>query len=311
MHLSVLLRETVDALAVVPGGSYIDGTLGGAGHAGEILRRAGSAGRLLGIDRDTEALERSAARLAEVPGEKVLAHGAHGELRRLAEANGFAAVDGIVLDLGVSSDQLDTPGRGFSFRLEGPLDMRMDPTQGESAAELVARLDAEALAGIFRRLGEEPQAWRVAQAIIRAREKEAIATTGRLAEVVSEALGGKKGPRHPATRVFQALRMAVNREMEDLERALEDGVALLKPGGRMAVITFESLTDRVVKQRFAAHAGKWVSLQQGGERWEGELPPVRKVTRKAVEAGEEEVAQNPRARSAKLRVVERCEVPVR
>ncbi len=311
MHLSVLLQETVEALAVVPGGSYIDGTLGGAGHAAEILRRAGPTGRLLGIDRDTDALKRSAARLEALSGEKVLVHGAHGELRRLAEANGFAAVDGMLLDLGVSSDQLDTPGRGFSFRLEGPLDMRMDPTRGESAADLLARLDVQSLADVLRRLGEEPQARRVAQAVVRAQEQSPITTTGRLAEVVSEALGGRKGPRHPATRVFQALRMAVNRELEDLEQALEDGLRLLKPGGRMAVITFESLTDRLVKQRFAAHTGRWVSLQQGGERWEGELPAVTRVTRHPLEAGPEEVAANPRARSAKLRVVQRCEAPER
>ena len=311
MHLSVLLQETVGALEVVPGGSYIDGTLGGAGHAAEILRRAGPTGRLLGIDRDTDALKRSAARLEALSGEKVLVHGAHGELRRLAEANGFAAVDGMLLDLGVSSDQLDTPGRGFSFRLEGPLDMRMDPTRGESAADLLARLDVQSLADVLRRLGEEPQARRVAQAVVRAQEQSPITTTGRLAEVVSEALGGRKGPRHPATRVFQALRMAVNRELEDLEQALEDGLRLLKPGGRMAVITFESLTDRLVKQRFTAHTGRWVSLQQGGERWDGELPAVTKVTRHPLEAGSEEVAANPRARSAKLRVVQRCEAPER
>ena len=311
MHLSVLLQETVEALAVVPGGSYIDGTLGGAGHAAEVLLRTGPDGRLLGIDRDEAALARSAVRLADVPGEKRLVHGTHGEIRQLAEANGFTAVDGILLDLGVSSDQLDTAERGFSFRLEGPLDMRMDPSYGESAAELVARLDAQELTDLFRRFGEEPQAWRIAQALVREREKRAIDTTGRLAEVVSAALGGRTGPRHPATRVFQALRMAVNREMENLEQALEDGLRLLKPGGRMAVITFESLTDRTVKRCFAAHAGKWVSLQQGGERWEGELPAVEKVTRHAVEPGSDEVAANPRARSAKLRVVQRCEAPTR
>ena len=309
MHLSVLLQETVEALAVVPGGSYIDGTLGGAGHAYEILKRAGSAGRLLGVDRDLAALERSAARLAVLSGEKVLVHGAHGELRHLAEANGFAAVDGVLLDLGVSSDQLDTPGRGFSFRLDGPLDMRMDPTRGESAADLLARLDVQSLADVLRRFGEEPQAWRVAQAIVRVQAQAPITTTGRLAEVVSDALGGRKGPRHPATRVFQALRMVVNQELEELEQALEEGLQLLKPSGRMAVITFESLTDRLVKQRFAAHAGKWVSLQQGGECWEGERPAVTKVTRHPLVAGTEENEANPRARSAKLRVVQRCEQP--
>jgi 16S rRNA (cytosine1402-N4)-methyltransferase len=307
MHLSVLLLETVGALAVLPGGSFIDGTLGGGGHACEIMRRAGADGRLLGLDRDPAALERAAERLKGAPGEERLVHGAHGDIRRLAEENGFGAVDGILLDLGVSSDQLDTPERGFSFRFDdSPLDMRMDPTRGETAAELLARLDERALEDVLRKLGEEPRARRVAQAVVRAREKAPVATTGRLAEVVCEALGGKKGPRHPATRVFQALRMAVNEEVEELERALEDGLGLLKPGGRMAVITFESITDRIVKQRFAAHAGRWVSLQQGGRRREGTLPAVTRVTRHPLEAGPEEVAANPRARSAKLRVVERC-----
>ena len=309
MHLSVLLAETVAALEVVPGGGYIDGTLGGAGHAAEILRRAGPTGRLLGIDRDREALARAAARLEALSGEKVLVHGSHGEIRRLAEEAGFAAVDGILLDLGVSSEQLDTPERGFSFRFEGPLDMRMDPTRGESAAELIARLDVQSLADVFGRLGEEPRARRIAQAVVRARERRPVETTGQLAEAVCGAVGRRTGPRHPATRVFQALRMAVNRELEELEQALEDGIRLLKDGGRLAVITFESLTDRRVKQTFAAHAGRWVSLPQGGERWEGQEPAVAWITRRPTVPGPEETAGNPRARSAKLRVVRRCETP--
>ena len=304
-HQSVLLSEAVDALAIVPSGSYIDGTLGSAGHSCEILKRAGAGGRLLGIDKDTAALERSAARLAEVPGEKVLVHGAHGELERLATENGFGEVDGVLLDLGVSSDQLDSSDRGFSFRFDGPLDMRMDVTKGESAADLLARLDESDLADVLFRLGEEPQARRVARAIHRAQGQAPIMTTGRLASVVADAVGGRTGPRHPATRVFQALRMAVNREMDELEQALGAGLRLLKPGGRMAVITFESMTDRMVKHTFAAHVGKMVSLQQGGERWEGELPAVTRVTRHPVESGEDEIAANPRARSAKLRVVQR------
>jgi len=307
MHRSVLLQETVDALAVVAGGRYIDGTLGSAGHAEEMLRRAGPSGRLLGIDRDREAVDRSRIRLAAFPGQTCLVQGAHGALREIAHANGFPEVDGIVLDLGVSSDQLDTPERGFSFRFEGPLDMRMDPSKGESAADLIARLEAKALAELFRRLGEEPQAWRIAQAIVREQAQAPIRTTGRLAEVVSRAVGGKKGPRHPATRIFQALRMAVNQEMDELEQVLEAGLMLLKPGGRMAVITFESLTDRLVKQRFAAHVGTWRSLQQGGEAWVGETPVVEAVTRHPVVASEAETELNPRARSAKLRVVQRAQ----
>ena len=309
MHIPVLLSETVESLAVKPGGRYIDGTLGRAGHAAEILRRAGPKGWLLGIDRDVEALPRAAATLETVPGHKTLVHGTHGALGDLARANGFDAVDGILLDLGVSSDQLDTPERGFSFQADGPLDMRMDQTQGESARELIARWSEDALAELFREWGEEPRARQAARAIVRERERRPIATTGQLAEIVSRAVGGRSGRRHPATRVFQALRMAVNDEMGNLTRALEAGLRLLKPCGRMAVITFESLTDRAVKRCFAEHAGRWVSLQQGGEQWEGAEPAVERVTRHPVEAGDAECAANPRARSAKLRVVERCAAP--
>lgn len=307
MHVPVLLRETVEGLAVKAGGWYIDGTLGRAGHAAEVMRRAGPEGHLLGIDRDGAELERARQALEAVPGHKTLVHGVNGSLAEIARANGFGPVDGVLLDLGVSSDQLDEPERGFSFRADGPLDMRMDPTTGESAADLVAGLGVDELAEIFRCLGEEPGARRAAQAIVRERAKAAIATTGRLAEVVGRALGGRPGGKNPATRVFQALRMAVNGEMENLERALEAGLGLLKPGGRFAVITFESLTDRAVKRCFAAHVGKMASLQQGGERWEGSEPAVAKVTGHPVTARDEELAENPRARSAKLRIVERRE----
>lgn len=311
MHEAVMLQEAMRALAVARGGSYIDGTVGSAGHASEILRCAGPKGRLLGIDRDAEALERARRRLAEVPGHVCLAQGPHGDLRRLAAANGFGTVDGILLDLGVSSEQLDTAGRGFSFRRgngyeAAALDCRMDPSSGESAADLVARLGERELADLFRRLGEEPQARRIARAIVRERERGPIATTGRLADVVDAAMGRRGEPRHPAVRrVYQAVRMAVNTELEDLARALEDGMRLLRPGGRFAVLTYESLTDRMVKQRFAAHVGKLRALQQGGEAWEGELPAAVAVTRKAMVAGGEEIERNPRARSAKLRVVAR------
>jgi 16S rRNA (cytosine1402-N4)-methyltransferase len=302
-----MLQETIDALAVKQGGCYIDGTLGSAGHSAEILKRAGATGRVLGIDRDPEALVRSRVRLSEIPGTVCLAHGAHGDLLRIAKANGFESVDGILLDLGVSSDQLDTPERGFSFRFDGPLDMRMDPTRGESAAEVIAQAGEQELGTIFWKLGEEQQSRRIAKAIVYERERGAITTTAQLAELVSKAVGGKKGPRHPATKVFQALRMRVNREIEDLEQALEDGINLLKPEGRFAVITFESLTDRVVKHTFAAHVGKWRSLQQGGEEWIGTLPVAEWAVRHAVLPTESETEANPRARSAKLRVILRKE----
>ncbi len=303
-HVPVLLQETLAALAVRPGGTYIDGTLGHAGHAEAVLRLAGPAGRLLGIDRDTAALARAAERLRGLPG-VTLVPGDHGALAQLAREHGFDSVDGVLLDLGVNSAQLDTPERGFSFMRDGPLDMRLDALRGETAADLVARLEAMELAALFRELGEEPRAQAIARAIVRARARAPIATTARLAEVVAAAGGWHGGRRHPATRVFQALRMAVNDELGALRAALEDGLALLRPGGRMAVISFESLTDREVKTAFMAHAGRLVSLLQGGARWEGRKPAVAWVHRHPVTPGETEVAANPRARSAKLRVVRR------
>jgi 16S rRNA (cytosine1402-N4)-methyltransferase len=310
MHVSVLLDEVLELLAVRPGGVYIDGTVGFAGHARAIMERAGPDGRLLGIDRDPQALEAAARHLADAPGESVLIHGCHGAIRRIAAENGFAEADGILLDLGVSSWQLDNAQRGFSFMRDGRLSMRMDPgAEGADAAALLADLSDDELAEIFRRYGEEPRARRIAGAIVKAREKRAIVSTLQLAGVVSDAVGWS-APKHLA-RVFQALRMAVNAEMEELEQALADGLKLLRPGGRMAVIAFESLTDGMVKRFFAEHAGRWLSLQQGGERWTGGEPPVKRVTRKPVEAGAAEVKRNPRARSARLRVVERLEqVPV-
>lgn len=303
-HVTVLLDETVDSLGVIPGGSYVDATLGGGGHSAEILRRAGPGSRLLGIDRDTFAIETAGKRLAAMPGKAILAHGNHADIREIALANGFDAVDGVVMDLGVSSFQLDTPERGFSFREDGPLDMRMDGSRGETAAQLIHRLDAAALAGILRDLGEEPNAGRIAKLIKREDEAEPIETTARLAGLVEKLVGRRNG-RHPATRTFQALRMAVNGELPALEAALAGAISILKPGGVLAVITFESLCDRIVKRFFAAHVGAEKSLQQGGSRWEGELPAAAWVLRHPATPSEAEIEANPRARSAKLRAIRR------
>ena len=306
-HVPVLLQETIEALAVKAGGTYVDGTLGRAGHAREILRRG--AARVIGIDRDQTALDEVAAMSVDGSAEKpagklILKKGCHGDLAKIVRGEGIGEVDGILLDLGVSSPQLDDAGRGFSFRADGPLDMRMDRSRRLTAAEIVNSRTVEELTEILRAYGEEPAARRIAQAIVRLRAQGRIETTSQLAELVERTVG-RHGAHHPATRTFQALRMAVNDELGELSRALEGALEILKSGGRLAVITFESLSDRTVKRFFADHAGRMVSLQQGGERWEGVLPRVRRVTRRAVTASEREKSLNMRSRSAKLRAVER------
>ena len=294
-HVPVLLKEAVDRLAVKKSGRYVDGTFGRGGHSREIVRRGGE---VLGIDRDDAAV-------AAAGGLRVV-KGNHGEIERIAHENGWNEVDGVLLDLGVSSPQLDEAGRGFSFLRDGPLDMRMDRSGGVTAADLVNSESAERLEEIFRAWGEEPWARQIAKAILRARDEKGMRfeRTVQLADFIGRLLG-RRGGHHPATRVFQALRMEVNDEMGGLKRALEGGVKILKPGGRFAIITFESLTDRFVKRFFADHVGRMRSLQQGGEEWIGEEPRAVAVTRKAVVAGDEEVKVNPRARSAKLRVIEK------
>lgn len=295
-HVPVLLKETVDGLAVKKGGRYVDGTFGRGGHAREIVRRGGE---VLGIDRDEAAVAAA--------GDLRVVKGNHGEIERIVHENGWEDVDGVLLDLGVSSPQLDEAGRGFSFLRDGPLDMRMDRTGGVTAADLVNFESAERLEEIFRVWGEEPRARQIAKAILRARDERGMRfeRTLQLADFIGGLLG-RRGGHHPATRVFQALRMEVNDEMGGLKRALEGGMKVLKPGGRFAIITFESLTDRVVKRFFADHVGRMVSLQQGGEEWVGKEPRAVTVTRKAIVAGEDEVNLNARSRSAKLRVIEKA-----
>ncbi len=305
MHQAVLLNETVERLKPRPGGVYIDGTLGSGGHAEAILMAMAGQGLFIGIDRDPEALARAGARLAPY-GEGVrLVHANFAEMAEVVREAGVTQVDGIVMDLGVSSNQIGTPARGFSFQDDGPLDMRMDTTKPVTAEMLVNERSEAELSDCFRGLGEERRARGVAKAIVRAREDAPIRTTGRLAEIVSRAVGGRRGRIHPATRVFQALRMWVNEELESLKDGLEAGIRLLAPDGRMAVISFHSIEDRIVKHGFADHVGRMVSLAAGGEAWEGREPRMRKVTRKPVTASEAELEENPRARSAKLRVAER------
>ena len=305
MHLPVLLKDVVEQLAVRPTGQYVDCTLGGGGHAEALLEKLAPGGRLLGLDRDEEAILRCRQRLSRFGEQFVAVHTDFAGLADAAREQGMAEVDGIMADLGMSSFQVDEPLRGFSFQGEGPLDMRMDRTCGETAEDVVNTLGEKDLSELFWRLGEERSARRVARAIVRARETGPVKTTGQLADVVSQAKGGRKGKAHPATQVFMALRMAVNHELESLEEGLEAAINLVKPGGRVAVITFHSVEDRAVKKQFARHEGRWESLQAGGRRWVGEEPAVKRVCRKPIVASDEEVRENPRARSAKLRVVER------
>lgn len=302
-HKPVLLAEVLEVLGPKPGGFYADGTLGGAGHAAAVLAASSPTGRLFGCDRDGDALMAAQARLAQFAGRFELRRANFAELSEWLPEK---SCDGVLLDLGVSSYQLDTPERGFSFR-DGPLDMRMDARQPLTAAELVNHALGEDLARIFWELGDERDARRFARAIVEDRAKRSFTTTGQLAALI-ERLAPRAGRKtHPATKVFQALRLAVNDEMGSLKRGLAGALKILKPGGRLAVITFHSLEDRVVKQQ----GREWTrDYAFPGEVDVPELrtprqPEMRGVTRKAIKPGAKELADNPRSRSAQLRVFER------
>ena len=308
VHVPVLLEETVSNLVTEPGGWYVDATAGAGGHAAAILAAAGLDARLLALDRDGEALELARAALAPFGERAILERANFSELADVAARHGVRGVRGVLLDLGVSSMQLDRPERGFSFQRDNPLDMRMDDRQELTAALLLKRLPEAELADVLWRYGEERMSRRIAKAVAQARARGAAPeTTAQLAELVSNAKGGRRGHAHPATQTFQALRIAVNGELAALETVLPAALDLLAPGGRLAVISFHSLEDRMVKQFMAAHEGRMESLAKGGSRWSGQLPRARRVVRKAVVAGADETERNPRARSAKLRVLERME----
>jgi len=290
-HVPVMPAEVLEALAPGRGGLFVDGTVGLGGHAAAILQ-AGAA-RLIGIDRDRDALDLARQRLAEWDERVTLLHGDYRRLDTLLDAEGVAAADGILIDIGLSSFQLEAEGRGFSFQRDEPLDMRMDRTQGPTAAELLAALDERELADLIFRLGEERYSRRIARAIVAAREEAPIATTGRLADIVRRAVPRKGYSRiDPATRTFQALRIRVNGELDGLDAFIETACARLAGGGRLAVIAFHSLEDRVVKHTMRRLAG-------------GEGSALRLLWRKARKPGEAEVDANPRARSAKMRAIER------
>jgi len=302
VHRPVLFEAVMAALQPRPGGVYLDGTLGGGGHAAGLLERSAPGGRLLGMDRDPLALIRARAVLAPFGARVTLVQGNFAELAALIDAAGFSRFDGIVLDLGISSDQLDDATRGFAFRADGPLDMRLDPDAPLTAADLVNNLEADELSDILYEYGEERHARRIARAVVAARP---IRSTGQLADVVARVSGGQRGGIHPATRTFQALRIAVNAELDALKAALPQVIDRLVPGGRLAAISFHSLEDRIVKHACRAAAADCVCPPGLPECRCGHRATLRLITRRPITASADEIAANPRARSAKLRVAER------
>ena len=302
-HRPVLLEQTLETLQVRPDGVYLDGTAGGGGHSFAIASRL-QGGRLIALDQDPDAIRAAGERLAGLPATVVQSNFTRMDevLQRLE----IPAVDGILLDIGVSSHQLDAPERGFSYHYDAPLDMRMSQS-GVTAAELVATLSEQQLADIFRRYGEEKFARPIARSIVRQRDKQPIETTLQLAELVSQSVpAAARRDGHPARRVFQALRIAVNGELDCLSAALDTAFDCLKPGGRLAIITFHSLEDAVVKERFAQWRQGCICPREFPVCVCGRTPAARAVLKKPATATPEELADNPRSRSAKLRCVEKC-----
>lgn len=304
-HTPVLFQEVLSGLNLGSGSRIIDGTIGAAGHAGGILTATAPDGQLLGVDQDPNALRISAERLADYGARVILKRGTYANLTQHMQAAGWEHVDGVLLDLGLSSMQVDDASRGFSFRLEGPLDMRFDPAQDLTAGELINHLDEKELADIFRTFGEEPKAGRIARAIVEARP---IQHTRGLAEVVEKAVGGRRGRIHPATRVFQALRIAVNDELDVLQEGLSQAEAALAGGGRLVVISFHSLEDRIVKQFMRRESDECSCPPEQPICTCGRSPKLRRITRKPIRPSESEIERNPRARSARLRIAEKMEV---
>lgn len=300
-HIPVLLEKVVEGLAVKPGGLYIDATVGEGGHAEAILEASFPDGCLLGIDVDDEALKKAAERLARFKGRVALVKANYRDLASIARREGFFQVDGILFDLGFAFFQVEDPRRGFSFYLNGPLDMRYDRSGKTSAYHIVNRIPEEELADIIWKYGEEPKARRIAKAIAQARP---IRSTLELARIVEQVVGSG-GKIHPATRVFQAIRIAVNQELDNLKEALPQAVELLKPGGRLAVISFHSLEDRIVKEFFRQESRDCICPPEMPVCVCGHKATLKVITQKPITPSPEEVEANPRSRSAKLRIAER------
>ena len=303
MHQTVLLHEAVDALVTLPDGFYVDGTFGRGGHSRYLLQNMNSSGRVLGVDKDQEA-QAAAHELAESESRFQFFHGSFAELPQQLRGMGVDAVDGILLDLGVSSPQLDDGDRGFSFMRDGPLDMRMDTSCGETAAQWLSRADLQHIAGVLKEYGEERFARRIATAIVAARAVSPIETTSQLARLVSEAHPRWEKHKHPATRSFQAIRIKVNRELEDLQAFLSVALDMLRVGGRLVVISFHSLEDRLVK-RYMRDMARGDSLPRGVPVTDSQLNRRMRLVGRSVKASAEEVASNVRARSAVMRIAEK------
>ena len=307
-HKSVLLEETIDSLQVKPDGIYVDGTLGGGGHAAEVCRRLGSGGRLIGIDQDEDAIRAASKRLSEF-GEKVtIVRDNYQKIKEIFCDLGIRKADGIYLDLGVSSYQLDAADRGFSYREDAPLDMRMDVRNPVTAADIVNDYGEMELYRVIRDYGEEKFAKNIAKHIVSARQEKRIETTGQLTEIIKAAIPMKMRATggHPAKRTFQAIRIELNRELEVLENSIDTMIDLLNPGGRLSIITFHSLEDRIVKNRFRANENPCICPADFPVCVCGRVSKGKVVTRKPIVPSRREIEDNKRAKSSKLRVFERA-----
>jgi 16S rRNA (cytosine1402-N4)-methyltransferase len=307
-HTTVLLHETVEGVLTSPDGVYVDGTFGRGGHSRLLLQKLGEGGRLIAIDRDLEAIAAATTGETRVTDPRFsICHSGFADMHAQLAALGVSQVQGVMLDLGVSSPQIDNPERGFSFRFTGPLDMRMDTTRGESAADFLARADERQITEVIRNYGEERFASQIAKALVARRESGgAVRTTAELSEVVARAVKTREPGQDPATRTFQALRIHVNAELEELEQGLSAALALLAPGGRLAVISFHSLEDRIVKTFIAEHSKEVVDRRVPF----AEPKPMALKAIARIKPGAAEIQANPRARSAVLRVAERTDAPL-
>jgi 16S rRNA (cytosine1402-N4)-methyltransferase len=308
-HRPVLLHPLIHSLQPRPGQVYVDGTLGAGGYTAAFLERVRPGGRILAIDRDPAALAAARERFGADDGSLVLAHGDFAEMETIAAAHGMGGVDGVMLDLGISSVQLDDPRRGFSFRFDGALDMRMDPRSGQSAAGIVNSWSEGDLAALIRAYGEERFARAIAAAIVRSRVDRPITTTARLREIVERSIPRRFWPKriHPATRTFQALRIEVNRELESLTMGLQAAIRILRPGGRLGVVSFHSLEDTIVKNALHVSAQNCLCPPQQTHCTCAHRASLLLLSRKAIKPDAAELAGNPRARSARLRIAEKLD----